>query len=445
MCPSDSESDMEVLSMRRPHRRLGAESEDERPLRSSFSVSKASNSQPKGLRRTFSSQGESQYTSNLENEVVVLENKSEKDNTEDIVEEKTIGAVFDQMKQSLRLEPPMADVGMTDLLDSMRSEVRRAVADIRMELEESLQRNETGSPTADCGNRRGSEGTIVIRSVADIQKEYSTKLEESERRVQELRSQIAVEERRCLELSKIVKELLPTPPPVNLEISTPQAASSGRRPFRRKNSAERQIVVESLDVEAQKYFEECVSISSFDCHVDSDDSVLEKENITVVRKSRPSDGETNAKVISGESGIKGDAHSRDLSVGSDGVVLPWLKWEAEAGGAVEKNPKQGTKKHTSPKSSSTGGRGGFSRVAGSSDQFYRSSSAKSNTAKRPGSSESLSDQLGAFPNMPLFSIDDQVVQADHHLDVDSLLFDKIQFQCRVNNGELLLCQGMFLM
>lgn len=51
--------------MRRPRRRWGAESEDERPLRSSFSVKNASNSQPKGLRRTFSSQDISQYTSNL--------------------------------------------------------------------------------------------------------------------------------------------------------------------------------------------------------------------------------------------------------------------------------------------------------------------------------------------------------------------------------------------
>lgn len=108
--------------------------------------------------------------------------------------------------------------------------------------------------------------------------------------------------------------------------------------FRAQNSAEKKLVLESLDVEAQKYFEECVSISSFDCHADSDDSVHEKENISTVRKSRLADGETSAKLVS--AGVKGDAQSKDLLVGSDGVVLPWLKWEAESGGGADKNSKQ---------------------------------------------------------------------------------------------------------
>ena len=40
------------------------------------------------------------------------------------------------MPQSLQSDPPVGDVGMNGFLDAMRSEVKRAVADIRMELEE---------------------------------------------------------------------------------------------------------------------------------------------------------------------------------------------------------------------------------------------------------------------------------------------------------------------
>ncbi|KAI5061168.1 hypothetical protein GOP47_0023673 [Adiantum capillus-veneris] len=448
VCPSDSENEPDFSTTQRPRRRWAAESEDERTQKPSFSVTKAPDPQQNRLRRTLSSHDMSQYGSNMELDVVVPEKKLGTADSEDLVEEKTIRAVFDQMKQSLRAEPPVADVGMTNFLDSMRSEVRRAVSDIRTELEEALQRNEAGSAASDEVSRREAEGPVVIRSVADIQNEYTTKLEESERKVRELWSQIAVEERRCLELTKIVNELLPTPPPACLETSTPQVSSSGRRPPRRRNSAERQLVLESLDVEAQKYFEECVSISSFDCHGDSDDSMRVKESTNTSRRGRSADLEAALEPAIGESSVKGSAQMKDMLIGSDGVVLPWLKWESETGGS-DKSTKQVTKKHTSPRASSSSGRSAsFNRAGGSNDQFYRPGSAKSNGARKAGGVsllETASDKLTSIPGIPLFTIDDQVAQVDHPLDVDTVLLDKIHFRCRVNNGELLLCQSSFLM
>lgn len=53
----------------------------------------------------------------------------------------------------------------------------------------------------------------------------------------------------------------------------------------------------------------------------------------------------------------------------------------------------------------------------------------------------------ASSSSSLFSVEDcYVVQSDGSvLDVDTLLLEKIKFRCRVENGELLLCQGLFLM
>lgn len=424
VCPSDSESDMDSLYAYQRPRKWGAESEDERQSSLPPSTISIAKSERKGLRRTFSSQDLSQNISKMRLNVSDLDRQPVKNDTEDLVEEKTIRAVYAQMKQSLRSDPPLGDVGMSDFLDAMRSEVRQAVSDIRMELEESRQKNDKLSEQ----DRSESQGTDVLQAVADIRKEYTAKLEESEKRIQELWSQIAVEEGRCLELSKIVKELLPTPPP-SITTSSAHNTANRRRPMRRKNSAERHLDSKSLDEEALKYLEECVSISSYDCPGDSDDSIQEKENSSRRRKGR----ESAARSPSSERGCKGEIHSKLSSMGSDGVFLPWLQWEAEGGSSAEKSSNQMEK--------SIGG--GVNSGSKSKAQVHKSGNATFGTAKKlepkeveysPGSSS-------------LFIVDDY--NAAHSegsfVDVDTLLSEKIKFRCRVENGELLLCHGLFLM
>ncbi|MCO5584605.1 hypothetical protein L7F22_038536 [Adiantum nelumboides] len=175
---SMDESDVDSLSAhRRRYGKWGAESEDEGPPNSSASKTGLVKSEHKGPRRTFSSQELSQALKKMSHHVPVLGKNSEGDDTEDLVEEKTIRAVYAQMK-SLHTDPPVGDVGMTDFLDAMRTEVRRAVSDIRVELEESMQKNGKLSSTTKAENRSESHGIGVIQAVADIRKEYTTKLEE---------------------------------------------------------------------------------------------------------------------------------------------------------------------------------------------------------------------------------------------------------------------------
>lgn len=459
VCPSDSESDMDSLSAHRWRSgRRGVESEDERPINSSASKTGFIQAERKGLRRTMSSQDFSQAISKMRQHVPVVDKKTGDDEKEDLVEEKTIRAVYAQMK-SLHNDPPVGDVGMTDFLDAMRAEVRRAVSDIRMELEESMQKNGKLSMTGNAENRSEPQGADVIQAVADIRKEYTTKLEESERRVRELWSQIAVEERRCLELSKIVKELLPTQPPMVVQTPAAHTSSNRRRPLRRKNSAERQLDLRSLDEEAQRYFEECVSISSYDCQGDSDESMQEKENST----RRKNGKDLNAKAVMGTN-LKGEPQSKAFSVGSDGVVLPWLQWEAEGGAGGDKNMKQvverngkGGKSSPSHRLGGSNTQSGNSKMSASRNLITRTSAEHGKPALTltmaatigvPESKSNVSEskQEAHTSSSSLFSLDDDAVQNETiFLDVDTSLFEKIRFRCRIENGELLLCHGLFLM
>lgn len=109
----------------------------------------------------------------------------------------------------------------------------------------------------------------VVELVSDIQQEYATKLEQSKERARQLRADLAVEEHRGLELSRILKEGLS-------ETKTPSTKKS--RPGR-KSSIERRKISKCLTDDALAYFDECVSLSTFD---GSDFSSLEDPPIKLV-------------------------------------------------------------------------------------------------------------------------------------------------------------------
>nr|XP_009788236.1 PREDICTED: uncharacterized protein LOC104236075 isoform X2 [Nicotiana sylvestris] len=94
----------------------------------------------------------------------------------------------------------------------------------------------------------------AVELVLDIRREYARKLDESEERARKLRSDLAVEEHRGQEISRILKEILSDPKP-----SPPQRSRAGR-----KRSNERKKMSKRLTEEALSYFDECVSISTFD-------------------------------------------------------------------------------------------------------------------------------------------------------------------------------------
>ncbi|KAE8666329.1 hypothetical protein F3Y22_tig00112501pilonHSYRG00025 [Hibiscus syriacus] len=128
----------------------------------------------------------------------------------------------------------------SDIYRTVKSEVRRAISDIQNELQ--------------CAIRRSNPTTDVVELVSDIQHEYAAKLEQSQERARQLRADLAVEEHRGMELSRILKEVLP-------DAKAPSTKKS--RP-RRKSSIERRKISKCLTDDALAFFDECVSLSTFD-------------------------------------------------------------------------------------------------------------------------------------------------------------------------------------
>ncbi|GJN13908.1 hypothetical protein PR202_gb00664 [Eleusine coracana subsp. coracana] len=84
--------------------------------------------------------------------------------------------------------------------------------------------------------------------------EYTIKLKQSHERARKLRADLAVEEQREQELSRMLKDI----------VTDPSFSETHRKRTRRKSSIERLKVSRHLAEEAMNYFEECVSISTMD-------------------------------------------------------------------------------------------------------------------------------------------------------------------------------------
>lgn len=170
-------------------------------------------------------------------------------------EEKTIKAVFEQMK-SFEGDNSRKDTASSEIYETVRSEVRRAIADIQDDLQDAIRRNSTGAlastDVTEISPKLVKPGAVEL--VLDIRREYAKELEESQERARKLRSDLAIEEHRRQELSRILNETLPEP-----KTSVPHKPRLGR-----KRSSERKKMSKRLTDEAMSYFDECVSISTFD-------------------------------------------------------------------------------------------------------------------------------------------------------------------------------------
>uniref|UniRef100_A0A0E0MBZ9 Uncharacterized protein n=1 Tax=Oryza punctata TaxID=4537 RepID=A0A0E0MBZ9_ORYPU len=119
--------------------------------------------------------------------------------------------------------------------------------------------------------------------------EYTTKLKQSHERARKLRADLAVEEQREQELSRVLKGI----------VTAPNFTEAHKRRSRRKSSIERLKVSKHLAEEAMNYFEECVSISTLDS---TDFSSLEDPQINSVvsipQKSRNTSFDKGGSCIS---------------------------------------------------------------------------------------------------------------------------------------------------
>ncbi|KAI3824435.1 hypothetical protein L1987_05894 [Smallanthus sonchifolius] len=167
-------------------------------------------------------------------------------------EEKTIKAVYEQMK-SFEVDSLRKDTASNEIYETVRSEVRRAIADIQDDLHDAIRRNSSGAlVSTDTSPKLVKPGAVEL--VLDIRREYAKELEASQERARKLRSDLAIEEHHRQELSRILKETLPEP----------KTSSSHRSRLGRKSSSERRKMSKRLTDEAMSYFDECVSISTFD-------------------------------------------------------------------------------------------------------------------------------------------------------------------------------------
>eukprot|EP00268_Persea_americana_P049634 TRINITY_DN5334_c0_g1_i4.p1 TRINITY_DN5334_c0_g1~~TRINITY_DN5334_c0_g1_i4.p1 ORF type:complete len:596 (+),score=98.10 TRINITY_DN5334_c0_g1_i4:242-2029(+) len=221
--------------------------------------------------------------------------------------EKTIRAVYSQKKT----EHPTGDGEGNGLYEAMRKEVWHAVEEIKTQLEQVMVQTKPALlSNGDCLESKSSD---FIQTFADIRNKYTNKLEQSEKRTQDLLAELAVEEQRGREFSKIVRELLPDPKPTVAPEKTSRA---------RKRSNDRNRMSKRLTEEAEKFFEDFIS-NVEDTDFSSFDGEKSDASSTVGGTSKTKE----TMLITKTETCENQLGAPSLPVEMDGVILPWLKWE----------------------------------------------------------------------------------------------------------------------
>ncbi|KAF3789625.1 hypothetical protein EJ110_NYTH17893 [Nymphaea thermarum] len=191
--------------------------------------------------------------------------------------------------ETFQHEHPTGDAGAIGIHETVRSEVRRAVFEVRQDLENAIRRNPNlyASDIANAASKLVNPDGVEL--VSDIRKDYAAKLAESQERTRNLKADLAIEEQRSQELSRILKEILPEP----------KAAGRQKPQTKRKTSMERKKMSRRLEEDAMNYFDECISISTFDssdlsCPEESIHSSSAVVALTDGRKQHPCDGASSS-------------------------------------------------------------------------------------------------------------------------------------------------------
>nr|GLL34886.1 uncharacterized protein LOC109192575 isoform X1 [Ipomoea trifida] len=213
--------------------------------------------------------------------------------------EKTIKAVYSQKKA----EHPTEDDINSGLYEAMKKELRYAVEEIKTEIEQGIIRKN--------GNHYPLDSSV--------RSSYATKLEESEKRKQDLLAEILLEDQKGRELSRIVKELLP---------DTNKSTAGIKQSRTRKKSNDRSRMSKQLTVEAEKYLEDFIS-NVEDTDISSFDGERSDGSSTLGGIIRARDGVVCAETESYHIPVGSDFRPVEM----DGVKLPWLKWETSNDGS----------------------------------------------------------------------------------------------------------------
>ncbi|KAK2648089.1 hypothetical protein Ddye_015578 [Dipteronia dyeriana] len=336
--------------------------------------------------------------------------------------ERTIRAVYAQKKA----EHPTGENLNGGLYEAMRTELRHAVEEIRMELTQTMAKKKTS--TLRSNNSFQPNNYDAIQAVSTTRRNYATELEQSEKRKQDLLAEIVLEEQHGRELSKIVKEMLPEP-----KLSVVE-----NPPLARKRSNERSRMSRRLTEEAEKYIEDFISN-------------VEDTDISSIDGERSDTSSILGGIAKMETLQSPAISSKPLPVEMDGVVLPWLQWETTSDVSPQSCKANTTQPKTTPKSKfwdacqesttaqdlschSSSSRGSWSPeiIDGCLLNFGDDRGSK---CGEPGSYQSPNGMSWIRTDM------------DRYLDLqknEEFLLERLMQQQRISSGGILLCNQMFL-
>ncbi|KAK0587763.1 hypothetical protein LWI29_028499 [Acer saccharum] len=335
--------------------------------------------------------------------------------------ERTIRAVYAQKKA----EHPTGEDLNGGLYEAMRTELRHAVEEIRMELTQTMAKKKTS--TLHSNNSFQPNNYDALQAVSNMRRNYATELEQSEKRKQDLLAEIVLEEQHGRELSKIVKEMLPDPKTSVVE--NPQRA--------RKRSNERSRMSRRLTEEAEKYIEDFISN-------------VEDTDISSIDGERSDTSSILGGIVKMET-VQSPAISKPLPVEMDGVVLPWLQWETTNDVSPQSCKANSTQPKTTPKSNFWDA---SQESTTAQDLSCHSSSSRGSWSPEiiDGCLLNFGDDRGSKCGEPgryqsPNGMSRLRTDMDEYLDLqknEEFLLERLMQQQRISSGGILLCNQMFL-
>ncbi|CAL5039333.1 unnamed protein product [Urochloa decumbens] len=391
----DSDNDMEV-SHRYVSKGMHTKSSSGNGLQNSFNKPSRAN---QALKRSTSQKDFFHSRDSSSSHSSLTDDDSRSSHSFHIRNQKPVCAVYD-----LNKEHQIGDGAGNVLYDVMRKEVRQAVEEIRTQLEKAVTKSEPSEKAL-------SSDAQPTQVITELRRSYTSKLEESEKRKQELLAQLAAEEQHGHELTKIVRELLPTPK---------KTANLQRQPRHRRRSNDRSKVSKRLTEEAEQYFEDFLSnvedtdFSSFDG---------ERSDTSSTRKDVLQHAMTETPVALPKVASPAEA---------DGVVLPWLQWETSNDLQISpcKTKAQGESTACSTSNQTVSSRGSWSPGDDST-----STASKDKLLARFEEAAIRPSSCSHFAGTSSFHIDDYL----HLRQSEDLLFEKWKQKQRIESGGLFLC------
>ncbi|KAI4374607.1 hypothetical protein MLD38_012586 [Melastoma candidum] len=291
-CPiSDSESDVDNLhkSACRASSVVSSRASSQKPVSRKPKISKEAQS----LRRSTSQKDFKPYDDYSSHSSALTDEEVKDVESGKGAMERTIRAVYAQ-----KAEHPMGEDMNAGLYQAMREELRNAVEQMRMDLEQVILKS---NPSLANGGQLPLDDADLLRAVSSIRRNNTSKLQQSERCKPDLLAELLLEEERGKDISKIVKDL------------PAKSKANGQEKLRsRKRSNDRCRMSKRLSEEAEKYIQDFISNVE-----DTDISSLDGER---------SDTSSTIGVVLKLNNIRATA-DRQPPAEMDGVVLPWLQWE----------------------------------------------------------------------------------------------------------------------